>query len=43
MEHAGLAAQEQVRIYDADGKFYGIYCYHEDERLFRPVKMFLEI
>jgi tRNA pseudouridine55 synthase len=43
VEYAGLEAEEQVRIYDTDGKFYGIYCYHEGERLLRPVKMFLEV
>ena len=32
---------EQVRVYDADKRFYGIYDYHEAERLLKPVKMFL--
>lgn len=32
---------EQVRVYDNDGRFYGIYCYHKNERSLKPVKMFL--
>lgn len=32
---------EHVRVYDAAGKFYGIYGYHEAERILKPVKMFL--
>jgi tRNA pseudouridine55 synthase len=40
---AALTEGEQVRIYDADGTFYGIYRYHAKERLLRPVKMFLEV
>ena len=32
---------EQVRVYDADGRFYGIYNYHRAERTLKPVKMFL--
>ena len=36
-----LAARERVRVYDSDGRFYGIYDYHEDEKSLKPVKMFL--
>ena len=32
---------EQLRIYDRDGKFYGIYAYHGAEKTLKPVKMFL--
>jgi tRNA pseudouridine55 synthase len=40
---APFTEDEQVRVYDGDGKFYGIYRYHADEKLLRPVKMFLEV
>lgn len=30
-----------VRIYAAGGRFYGIYAYDSDKRIYRPVKMFL--
>lgn len=33
--------QEQVRIYDETGRFYGIYQYQAKARDFKPVKMFL--
>lgn len=33
--------KEQVRVYDNTGRFYGIYAYHEAERILKPVKMFL--
>ena len=33
--------KEQVRVYDNEGKFYGIYDYHKAERTLKPVKMFL--
>lgn len=36
-----LCDQEQVRIYDETGRFYGIYRYQEKMRDFKPVKMFL--
>lgn len=32
---------EQIRVYDGNGRFYGIYGYCEQEKLFKPVKMFL--
>lgn len=32
---------EQVRVYDNTGRFYGIYDYHDKERVLKPVKMFL--
>lgn len=32
---------EQTRVYDGNGRFYGIYGYYEREQLFKPVKMFL--
>ena len=32
---------EQVRVYDIDGRFYGIYTYHETDRRLKPYKMFL--
>lgn len=33
--------KEQVRVYDSEGRFYGIYDYHRTERSLKPVKMFL--
>lgn len=30
----------QTRVYDAGGKFYGIYNYQSDEQIFKPEKMF---
>ena len=33
---------EQVRVYDRAGTFYGIYAYREDGDMFWPVKMFLQ-
>lgn len=33
---------EQVRIYNEDGRFYGIYKYFEEDNRFKPVKMFME-
>ena len=36
-----FADKEQVRVYDSEGKFYGIYGYHKAERSLKPVKMFL--
>lgn len=35
-----LAEGEQVRVYDGDGKFYGIYGCHRTEGILKPVKMF---
>jgi tRNA pseudouridine55 synthase len=40
---AEFTESEQVRVYDAEGKFYGIYRYQAEEKLLRPVKMFLEV
>ncbi|MGN1181052.1 MAG: tRNA pseudouridine(55) synthase TruB [Suilimivivens sp.] len=31
---------EEVRVYSSDGKFYGIYGYQKERKLFCPVKMF---
>lgn len=36
-----LEPDEQVRVYDEQGKFYGIYRYEEEKNMFYPVKMFL--
>ena len=36
-----LTEGERVRVYDRDGRFYGIYDYHEGEESLKPVKMFL--
>lgn len=33
---------KQVRVYDREGQFIGIYCWNRQQRLFRPVKMFYE-
>jgi len=32
---------DRVRVYDEDNNFIGIYCYEQDNKLFKPVKMFL--
>ncbi|MDE6388592.1 MAG: tRNA pseudouridine(55) synthase TruB [Lachnospiraceae bacterium] len=37
-----LADGEQVRVYDEEKRFYGIYAFYAAERLLKPVKMFLE-
>ena len=34
--------EEQVRLYDKSGVFYGIYVYREKEDMLYPVKMFLQ-
>ena len=34
--------KEQIRVYDSEGKFYGIYDYHIAEKALKPVKMFLK-
>ncbi len=31
---------EEVRVYGADGRFYGVYGYQEGRKLFCPIKMF---
>ena len=41
MEEMRLADGEQVRVYDGDGRFYGIYGYHQAEKILKPVRMFL--
>ena len=33
---------QQIRVYDADRRFYGIYRYEERTGLVKPVRMFLE-
>jgi len=32
---------DRVKVYDEDNNFIGIYCYEQDDKLFKPVKMFL--
>jgi tRNA pseudouridine55 synthase len=32
----------QVRVYDKAGSFIGIYCWKNEQKLYRPVKMFYE-
>lgn len=34
--------EEQVRVYDAQGVFVGIYRYRQEEKMFRLEKMFYE-
>lgn len=41
-EKVTLFAEEQVRIYDENGRFYGIYRYEQKADRLKPVKMFLE-
>lgn len=36
-----LEEEEQLRMYDEAGRFYGIYRYDEERKEIRPVKMFL--
>lgn len=40
-EAGGLGEEEQLRMYDETGRFYGIYQYDEERKEVRPVKMFL--
>lgn len=40
-QSTGYKQDEQVRVYDEAGKFYGIYRYEEEKGMFYPVKMFL--
>ena len=40
-EQVQFTDKEQIRVYDHEGKFYGIYDYHKAERALKPVKMFL--
>lgn len=39
---AGFADAEQLRVYDGTGRFYGIYRYHRETDVMKPVRMFLE-
>jgi len=39
---ASDAAEGQVRVYDFEGQFIGIYCREPGQKLYRPVKMFYE-
>ncbi|MCI9428571.1 MAG: tRNA pseudouridine(55) synthase TruB [Lachnospiraceae bacterium] len=39
---SGWMDREQVRVYDNNGKFYGIYAFQVMTGNFKPVKMFLE-
>ena len=41
MEPMRFEDGERVRVYDSDGRFYGIYDYHQAESTLKPVKMFL--
>ena len=41
MENILLKEQEQVRVYDENGRFYGIYQYHAKSGELKPLKMFL--
>lgn len=41
-EKEEYAPGQQVRFYQEDGTFTGIYAYDEAEKYYRPVKMFLE-
>ncbi|MDE6846362.1 MAG: tRNA pseudouridine(55) synthase TruB [Lachnospiraceae bacterium] len=42
MQTIDFADKEQVRVYGGEGRFYGIYAFYAAERIFKPVKMFLE-
>lgn len=42
LEPGAANAKGQARVYDGEGRFYGIYEWEEGRRLYRPVKMFLE-
>ena len=33
--------EEQIRVYDGAGKFYGIYQYNKNSAVMKPIKMFL--
>lgn len=41
VENILFKEQEQVRVYDEDGRFYGIYQYHAKSGDLKPLKMFL--
>lgn len=40
-EKAACRHGEEIRVYDGNGRFYGIYGYDKEKKGFRPVKMFL--
>lgn len=40
-KEAEAPTERQIRVYDADGFFYGVYGWQADLRRFRPVKLFL--
>lgn len=39
----GLQDGERVLVYHDNGSFYGIYEYHEEEKLLKPYKMFIPV
>lgn len=41
MDRGRLTDGQQVRMYHSDGRFCGVYAYHEQERMLKPVKIFL--
>ena len=41
-ERMGFADGEEVRVYDTEGRFYGVYTFLRNEGRFVPKKMFLE-
>ena len=40
-EDHGFKENEQVRVYDAEGKFIAVYRYHAAECMFKVEKMFV--
>lgn len=42
MKKESCLPKEQVRVYNEDGRFYGIYEFRKEENRFSPVKMFME-
>ena len=42
-ETVSCADEEKVRAYDSEGRFAGIYEYHVSDKMFRIVKMFLDL
>jgi len=34
--------QETVRLYDSDNKFIGLYTYQDENKEFKPIKLFME-
>lgn len=41
MERRMFGPNEEVRVYDGTGRFYGIYTFDKEEGVFKPRKMFL--